>query len=61
MVEYAILLTIRYGKLNKVSMKETTAYKTKREKKCRKIDRYALIFFMLIDFATMSTYFYIYY
>ena len=61
MIEYAILLTIRYGKLSKVDVNGQGKDKTEREKKCKKIDRYAIILFMAINLVTIVTYFYIYY
>ena len=61
MIEYAILLTIRYGKLSKVDVSGKGMDKTGREKKCKKIDRYALMFFMAINLMTIGTYFYVYY
>ena len=61
MIEYAILLTIRYGKLSKVDVKGQGMDKTEREKKCKKIDRYAFMFFVAINLVTIGTYFYVYY
>ena len=61
MIEYAILLTIRYGKLSKVGENGQGKDKTKREKKCKKIDKYAIMFFMVINLMTIGTYFYVYY
>ena len=56
MIEYAILLTIRYGKLGEVDKD-----KTKREKKCKKVDKYAMSFFTVMNVMTICTYLYIYY
>ena len=61
MIEYAILLTIRYGKLSKVDVNGQGKDKTEREKKCKEIDRYAFMFFMAINLVTIVIYFYVYY
>ena len=61
MIEYAILLTIRYGKPSKVDVKGKGIDKTTREQKCEKIDKYAVVFFRIINLMTIGTYFYVYY
>ena len=65
MIEYAIQLTIRYGKLNRVGVKgqasDEILAKSKREEKCKKIDKYAMMFFMVINIMTIGTYLYVYY
>ena len=57
MCEYAILLTIRYGRMNKIGNKDSD--KAIREKKCQKIDRCAIIVFMAINILVICTYFYV--
>ena len=59
MIEYAVLLTIKYGKLSKVDVYGQG--KTKIEEKCKKIDKYAIIFFAVINIMSIGTYLYIYY
>ena len=61
MLEYAILLTIRYGKLSKVDVNGEGMDKAKREKKCKKIDKLAMIFFVFMNTMMIGTYLHIYY
>ena len=65
MIEYAILLKIRYSQLKKLDVQmqsmDKTSGKTKREEKCKKIDRYAMVFFIFINIMTIGTYLYVYY
>ena len=60
MCEYAALLTIRYGNLKGIGIKGDTD-KTTREKRCRKIDQRAMIFFTALNTLTIGGYFYYYY
>ena len=59
--EYAIMLTIRFGKQDKErsANKKGTKDDVIAEMKCRKIDRYALRIFLAAHIATMGSYFYI--
>ena len=65
MIEYAILLKIRYSQLKKLDVQmqsiDKTSGKTKREEKCKKIDKYAMVFFTFINIMTIGTYLYVYY
>ena len=65
MIEYAILLKIRYSQLKKLDVQmqsmDKTSGKTKREEKCKKIDRYAMVFFIFINIMTIGTYLYVFY
>ena len=60
--EYAIMLTIRFGKQDKnrsAANRKGTKDDVFAEMRCRKIDRYALRVFLAAHVATMGTYFYI--
>ena len=59
--EYAIMLTIRFGKQdkNRSANKNGTIDDFVAEMKCRKIDRWALRAFLAAHVVTMGTYFYI--
>ena len=60
MFEYAILLTIKFGKQNKISVEMDVTQEEKAVKKCRKIDLYALRVFAASYILTVGTYFYKY-
>ena len=65
MIEYAILLKIRYSQLKKLDVQmqsmDKTSGKTKQEEKCKKIDKYAMVFFIFINIMTIGTYLCVYY
>ena len=59
--EYAVQLKIQFGRTSKISnagAKE--AIKPKSEKRCQRIDRYALVTFLVAYILTVGAYFYIY-
>ena len=59
LLEYAVLLTIRFGKQHKIiADKRGNKSDIVSENKCRKIDRYALRVFLSLFSVTMGTYFY---
>ena len=60
MFEYAILLTIKFGKQNKISAEKDIGEEENAAKKCRKMDLYALRVFMACFSLTVGTYFFIY-
>ena len=59
--EYAIMLTIRFGKQdkNRSANKKGTKEDIIAEMMCRRIDRFALRVFLAAHVATVSTYFYV--
>ena len=59
--EYAIMLTIRFGKQdkNRSANKKGTKEDIIAEMMCRRIDRYALRVFLAAHVATVGMYFYI--
>ena len=59
MIQYAILLAIRFGQLDKYYIEGQDMEKN-RVKTCRKMDRYAIIFFTVINLMTMGIYFFVY-
>ena len=60
MFEYAILLTIKFGKQNKISAEKDIGEEKKAVEKCRKMDLYALRVFIACYSLTVGTYFYSY-
>ena len=56
--EYALLLNIRYGKVNRISNVVKEQWTVKAEKKCRKVDRYAIRLFVIVHTITVPAYFY---
>ena len=60
MFEYAILLTIKFGKQDQMSNERDHGEEKNALKKCRKIDFYALRAFIATYLLTVGAYFYIY-
>ena len=56
--EYAMQLTISFGKMKKNGTRAGKEGKTKVEEKCRKIDRYALKIFLGVYILTVGAYIY---
>ena len=57
--EYAVLLTIRFGKQHKITAdKRGNKSDVVAENRCRKIDRYALRAFLTLFSLSVGTYFY---
>ena len=59
--EYAILLSIRYGKQDKIDVADSNDVTMARQQKCKKIDKYAMRFLLAANIGTIGTYFYVYY
>ena len=59
MIQYAILLAIRYRQLDKYYIAGQDMDKN-RAKICRKMDRYAIIFFTVVNLLTIGMYFVVY-
>ena len=58
--EYAVQLKIRFGRTAQVSDVDAKQNKIKSEKRCQRIDRYALVTFLGGYILTVGAYFYIY-
>ena len=58
--EYAVQLKIQFGTAGKIGIDNVKGDQTKAWKKCRQIDRYALILLFPAYILTVGTYFYIY-
>ena len=56
--EFAICLSIRFGKQVKISSIDRGSYYKEAEDRCRKIDRFALRIFMVTYALSVSTYHY---
>ena len=58
--EYAVQLKIQFGRATKISNVGANENKIKSEKRCQRIDRYALVTFLGTYLLTVGAYFYIY-
>ena len=57
MLEYAILLAIKFGKQNRITADNNSGEEKKKQEKCRMIDLYALRAFLGAHAMTICTYF----
>ena len=57
MLEYAILLAIKFGKQNRITTDNSLGDEKKKQEKCRMIDLYALRAFLGAHAMTICTYF----
>ena len=58
MFEYAILLSIKFGKQNRISAEKSPGEEKKEQETCRIIDLYALRAFIGAHALTICTYFF---
>ena len=58
--EYAVQLKIRFGRASQISNVGAKENTIKSEKRCQRIDRYALVTFLVAYMLTVGAYFYIY-
>ena len=56
--EYAVQLKVRFGNMSKIGSDVSQEGETRSERKCRKVDNYALKVFLLAYILTVGAYFY---
>ena len=56
--EYAVQLKVRFGNMSKIGSDVSQEGETLSERKCRKVDNYALKVFLLAYVLTAAAYFY---
>ena len=57
-IEYAVQLKMRFRKMSKISTDIGKGDKIRAEERCNKIDRYALVMFIVAYIMTVGTYIY---
>ena len=57
MFEYAILLSIKFGKQNRITAEKSPGEEKQEQEKCRIIDLYVLRAFIVAHVLTICTYF----
>ena len=58
--EYAVQLKFKFGRVTQISNVGAKENKIKSEKRCQRVDRYALVTFLVAYLLTVGAYFYIY-
>ena len=59
--EFAVCLSIRFGKQLKIGSENRASYYEKAEERCRKMDRFALRIIVITYGLSVSTYYYMLY